>query len=954
MRLAVLLVLFLAAALPASAQVVTSDPVPAVETEAIDVYFHATQGSGGLAGYTGDVYAHTGVITNLSNPKTGCTGVGWRYVKTAWGENTDATRLQRIGTDEYRLHIENIRTYYGVPPSEELLALAFVFRSSDSSREGKDTGGCDIFVPLVDVAFASPVVSLLNPLIVDADTVLAVRVRTKPKATVPTITLRVDGQAVEAKDSTALTRELPLDEPGTFLVTAVADWGIEADSASFSVTYRLPTPDAPRPPGIEDGITYDAADDTRATLSLFAPWKEYVFVIGDFTGWQVDADYQMKRHAIRDDSVHFWLELEGLEPGREYAFQYLVDGGIRMADPYTAKILHPDDAGIGSSTYPDLKPYPNGSTVHATAVLETGQEPYAWQTTGYERPPAHELVIYELLVRDFIAAHDFSTLGDTLGYLERLGVNAIELMPVNEFENNESWGYNTSFYFAPDKYYGPADGLNRFVDEAHRRGIAVILDMVFNHSYGQSPMVRQYFAGGKPTEENPWYNVDHNFLNPDAHWGYDFDHESTATQHFVDRVMRHWMEEYRVDGFRLDFSKGIGNNIKPWPSGDVWGSLYDADRVRLIRRMADALWSVHPGAYLILEHLADNPEEKVLADYGLMLWGNMNYNYNEATMGWLQNSDFSWGYFGRRSWTKPGLVTYMESHDEERLMVRNRLYGSASGAYSTRELGVSLDRMKAAAAFFYTVPGPRMIWQFGELGYDISIDVPCRVCNKPIRWFYQADPLRAKLFEVHAALIHLRRGHLVFTDPATGVSDALSGAVKHLTLTHPWNGEKVVVVGNFGVAPTQAAVPFPQTGTWHDFFGRTTIDVTGATASLTLPPGQFHVFTSFEPSVVPEAGLVTVDAETEKELPGAVELSANWPNPFNPSTTIAYSLPRAETVQLDVFDAAGRLVARLVDGLRPPGGHELTFDARHLASGVYLYRLRAGSVTRTRTMLLLK
>ena len=104
-----------------------------------------------------------------------------------------------------------------------------------------------------------------------------------------------------------------------------------------------------------------------------------------------------------------------------------------------------------------------------------------------------------MLLRDFLAAHDWNTLTDTLDYFTELGINAIELMPVSEFEGNESWGYNPSFYFAADKYYGPASDLKVFIDSCHGQGIAVILDMVLNHSYGQSPLVQLYFdeASGK-------------------------------------------------------------------------------------------------------------------------------------------------------------------------------------------------------------------------------------------------------------------------------------------------------------------------------------------------------------------------------------------------------------------------------------------------------------------------
>ena len=90
--------------------------------------------------------------------------------------------------------------------------------------------------------------------------------------------------------------------------------------------------------------------------------------------------------------------------------------------------------------------------------------------TGYVRPEKDELIIYELLIRDFLNMHDYSTLVDTLSYLARLGVTAIELMPVNEFEGNKSWGYNPSFHMALDKYYGPAEDF-KALSHAGRMGI---------------------------------------------------------------------------------------------------------------------------------------------------------------------------------------------------------------------------------------------------------------------------------------------------------------------------------------------------------------------------------------------------------------------------------------------------------------------------------------------------
>jgi 1,4-alpha-glucan branching enzyme len=155
--------------------------------------------------------------------------------------------------------------------------------------------------------------------------------------------------------------------------------------------------------------------------------------------------------------------------------------------------------------------YPVGKADGIVSVFQTAQTPYEWQVEEFVKPLKQDLIIYELLVRDFVSARNYQTLIDTINYLKNLGINAIELMPVSEFEGNSSWGYNPSFYFAPDKYYGTKNDLKEFIDVCHQNGMAVILDMVLNHSYGQSPLVQLYFDGsagdyGQPTPLNPWYN----------------------------------------------------------------------------------------------------------------------------------------------------------------------------------------------------------------------------------------------------------------------------------------------------------------------------------------------------------------------------------------------------------------------------------------------------------------
>lgn len=926
------------------AQVVTWDPSFPVADGSITVYFHATEGNGGLAGYTGDVYAHTGVITDASTSSS-----DWKYVKTDWGVNTPETKLTRIDTDLYKLDIANIRNYYGVPATEKILKLAFVFRSSDSSLEGKDTGGSDIFIdvyePGVNVRIADPQDIVFQDPGVDLP---ITGVGTATGTATLTLTLYIDDQQVASVQNDTLNYTYTPSAEGRHDIMLIGTDGQQnADTASTYMMVKQPVTDQARPAGLKDGITY--VNDTTVRLSLFAPYKDFVYVIGDFNNWQVDNNYQMNRDVVNQDSVYYWIEISGLTPGEEYGFQYLIDGNLRVADPYSEKVLDPnDDQYITDATYPNLKPYPTGKTEFQVGVLQPGKPAFNWQHDDFQRPADQDLVVYELLIRDFVEKHDYATLTDTLDYLDRLGVNAIELMPVMEFEGNLSWGYNPSFHLALDKYYGPEHDMKAFVDSAHARGIAVILDIVLNHAYGQSPLVRMYNEGdyGTPTAQNPWFNT--SSPNTSFSFGYDFNHESKATQYFVDRVNQYWLDEYHVDGFRFDFTKGFTNTV-----GDGWA--YDQSRINILERMANQIWTDKPGAYVILEHFAENSEEIELSDYGMMLWGNMNGVYSEAAMGYNANgnSDFSGVYYGTRSWNEPLLVGYMESHDEERLMYKNLNYGNASGSYNIREELTALDRMKLAGAFFFTIPGPKMIWQFGELGYDVSINYNGRTGEKPIRWDYFDDVNRRNLYQTWSALIRLRNSSPLFSDASTTVDLSLASGGKRIVLT---NGtESATIIGNFGTTAQTLSPSFTTTGDWYSYFSGDTLNVTNTDMTVDLGPGEFRIYTTQKFETPAEGILTDIDQETNSQLPNRFALHQNYPNPFNPTTQISYDLASATTVRLEIYDILGRKVRTLVDGVRKTAGsYTVRFDASQLSSGLYLARLQAGSRVMTKKMMLLK
>ena len=727
--------------------------------------------------------------------------------------------------------------YYGAPQGSIIIGLTMVFNNGSWASEGKDPsrGGCgDFYVPLtynpgLFVQFTQPEESSLFVNLNDSIQIEAVGNESD------SIFLYLDDMLIQSTDNDTLIHTVYVTAMGGHWIrtTAKNDTDQKSDSIFYFVSDEVATENLPG--GALEGINY--INDTTVTMVLFAPDKEFIYLLGDFNDWSVDNDYLLKR---TPDENYYWITLDSLLPDTFYRYQFYIDGKIKVGDPYAEMVLDPNnDPYIPSETYPGKIDYPTGKTHDLVTVFYTSPGFYDWNTTDFTPPENGELVIYELLIRDFLADHSYKTLIDTLHYLEYLGVNAIELMPVNEFEGNLSWGYNPSYYFAPDKYYGPKKELQRFIDTCHARGIAVIIDMVLNHSFGQSPMVRMYWDVNRPAANNPWFNQ---VPKHDYNVGFDFNHENEATQRFVDRVNKFWLSEYKVDGFRFDLSKGFTQKNT---LGDVaaWGN-YDATRVALWKQYADSIWSVNPDAYVILEHFADNSEEKVLASYGMMTWGKMTEPYLRAAQGWNYNdmSNLSWGVYKTRGFEKPHLVTYMESHDEERQMYELFDWGNHKNPnYIIRgNHALSTLRAELAAAFFFTIPGPKMVWQFGELGYDYSINYDCRVCNKPIRWDYYDDPNRQRLYQAYSSLIRLKRENEAFNSDNFTID--VVDTIKTIHIEDP--SMDVTVFGNFDTWPQTIDPAFTQSGTWYDYFTGDSLIVTDVNMPITLEQSEYHIYTT--------------------------------------------------------------------------------------------------------------
>lgn len=926
LRIKTFILLLVVTAFTLEAQVITVNPIFPTDSDGVVVTFNADKGNMGLMDYAGDdVYAHTGVITDKST-----SGSDWKYVIAEWSTNLPKAKLTKVSANVWTLTISpSIREFYGVPAEEKILKMAFVFRNSTGTVTGRDVGGTDIFYDVSEAATFQLMLSQPDSYtsLVSPGQLISVLASA---SVCDSMILLQNNIRIKKVTETTLTHDITAAGSGLFNLVVRAWYNnvLKADSAFYFI--RTPAVIEAVPAGLKPGVNITSANS--AAFLIYAPGKNSIFVMGDFNDWVYSDAGFMK---ISPDGDWFWLEVSGLDPDLEYAFQYVIDESIRIPDPYTTKVLDPwNDKYIDATTYPDLKPYPEGKADGLVSVFQTRPAVYVWDNSIFTPPANDDLIIYELLVRDFVAAHDFKTIRDTLDYLDRLGVNAIEFMPVTEFDGNSSWGYNPAMYFAIDKYYGTADSFKEVIDSCHGRGIAVIMDLVLNHAYGNNPMVKMYFnsADNRPASDNPWFNVKapHEAFG----WGYDFNHQTYATQAFVDSVCHYWISEFKVDGFRFDFTKGFTNT--PTTTDDEMKA-YDPSRIAILKLIADKIWSYKPDATLILEHWTGNTEESELASHGFLIWGDGKYRYRVASMGFTEeSSDFSESSWKALGWEVPAIVDYMESHDEERIMCWNINSGNfIPGGYSTRDFNTSLKRVKLTAAFFLTIPGPKMIWQFQELGYDYSIDYNGRLGEKPVKWDFYDNPDRKNIYNNFAALIELRKNNpALASDDFTLYQNSL---IKRLNIRH--SDMDVVVLGNFDLTAKSIDPNFTRTGTWYEFYSGATLDVTAANQNtpISLLQGEYRLYTS---KLVNRPDFLTGTDDQPAGEDNEGYLFEVYPNPFDAETRIRFTGDDAyQPHTVEIFAADGARVRIIAC---PAGISEIPLDGSDLAGGIYYIRVTSG------------
>ena len=572
---------------------------------------------------------------------------------------------------------------------------------------------------------------------------------------------------------------------------------------------------------------------------VWAPNAQSVFLKGDFNDWSDTAT-----PLSQEENGYWYADVESAKPGHEYKFLIINgDQHLDRIDPYARQVTN----SIGNGVIYD----PSG---------------FNWQNDNFDLPPHNELVIYEMHVGSFFAdakgkPGDFDTAMEKLGHLNRLGVNALQIMPIAEFAGDYSWGYNPAQIFAVEVIYGGPDHFKRFVREAHKRGFAIIQDVVYNH-FGPSDLDLWQFDGWRENEKGGIYF--YNDYRAETPWGSTRpDYGREEVRRFIHDNVIMWIEEYHIDGLRYDStlyirtSDGYENNILP----DGW---------KLLQQINSDVRARFPHCISIAEDLRNNswitkPAEENGAGFHSQWDANFVHAVRDVvvqtqdeqrsmdTIQKIISSRYNDDAFRR--------VVYSESHDEVangKARVPQEINpGDPTGWYAQK-------RSTLAAGLVFTSPGIPMLFQGQEFLEG--------------KWFRDEVPLNWDMNEHYHGIVRLYRDLIHLRLNLKGFSRGLCGQffniyhvnnADNVIAFQRWDqhglGDDVVVVLNFSSAQKESYnIGMPAPGLWklrlnsdatiysNDFQGFFSGDVEAvsgtrdgldASATISIGPYSMLIFT---------------------------------------------------------------------------------------------------------------
>ncbi|GAA4364811.1 alpha-amylase family glycosyl hydrolase [Hymenobacter saemangeumensis] len=529
------------------------------------------------------------------------------------------------------------------------------------------------------------------------------------------------------------------------------------------------------------------------TFRVWAPHAEAVAVIGSFNDWNADA------HPLQPEANGYWAaDVPTAKAGHEYKFRLQAQGrSFDKNDPYARQVTN----SAGASVVPDLS--------------------FDWGDDQFQMPTWNELVVYELHVGTFHAPQPgqvgtFLDVVEKLPYLRDLGINCIELLPATEFPGSRSWGYNPSFPFALESDYGGPQAFKTLVREAHRHGIAVVLDVVYNH-FGPGDLDLWQFDGWSENDGGGIYF--YNDWRAETPWGHNRpDYGRPEVRQYIRDNALMWLQDYRVDGLRMDAIAFVRNvHGEDDPGADL------PDGWSLMRWVNEEIDATMPWKITIAEDLRGNaaiteavanggqgfntqwdaafvyPVREALAAHDD---AHRDLHAVAAAIAQRYNDDA----FRR--------VIYTESHDEVangKSRVPEEIMPGAADHYYAKK------RATLGTALVLTAPGIPMLFQGQEfLSHG---------------FFNDTEALNWALTEAHPGLLHLHRDLISLRRNLGGHTRGLSG--QHCQVFHVNNEAKVlafarwadgegglqdttIVLANFAQQAHEGyTIGLPAPGTWQ-------------------------------------------------------------------------------------------------------------------------------------------
>jgi 1,4-alpha-glucan branching enzyme len=604
-------------------------------------------------------------------------------------------------------------------------------------------------------------------------------------------------------------------------------WGMSRLSSPGVALDRLPV-------DVRGGVHLDFFSPGSATFVLYAPFKPYVALVGDFNDWNTRAN-----RMITDGLGVWWTTIPHPGPAR-YGFYVAIDdqAHVWVGDPYATAV---DWSG--------RTPW---------GIVPTTANGFAWSDQRWQTPPLRDLVIYELCVRDFAGSWqanrphygNFRELIHYIPYLAELGVNAVELMPIQAFPGESSWGYNPVFYFALASTYGTPTECKQFVDECHRAGIAVILDVAFNHAWGEHPYYQMYpamygEAGERLTDWNPFFH--HTPPSVNMWGGVDWDHFTLETTRYFQDIVRFWLQEYHVDGFRFDWAAGVDYDSRNPMRGDF-------DPYHGISAICWAARQAKPDCLLLAEYWPLEGTSEAKSAARLTAETPMDACWNglfHHTLDDVLNQRWAWekedifralGGFRDQGYSRADqTITYSCSHDEVRPEHEIKFY---SWPHIERPPGMSVQALALAKGLLglialFAMPGVPMLYA----GQEFAEDGPRTIDFQPLHWGKLIQPAHAEHKEVVKRLVQARRRHAALRgDHIEFYVDNFS--LEQVVRCKRWAdtpdaaepGDYATAALNFGGRARRVVLEVPRPGSWYDVVGNQHHTTTGNTVALELPP----------------------------------------------------------------------------------------------------------------------